>query len=206
HAVLLLDEIEKAHPDIFNILLQVMDHGTLTDNNGRKADFRNVIIIMTTNAGAESLQKRTIGFTDKRETGDEMGEIKRMFTPEFRNRLDSIISFRALDEEIILRVVDKFLMQLEEQLHEKKVEAVFTENLRRFLGRKGFDPLMGARPMSRLIQDLIRKALADELLFGKLVAGGKVTVDMDEEEKIKLEFVEGDPTPPASPAEIVEVE
>lgn len=206
HAVLLLDEIEKAHPDIFNILLQVMDHGTLTDNNGRKADFRNVIIIMTTNAGAESLQKRSIGFTDKRETGDEMAEIKRVFTPEFRNRLDSIISFRALDEEIILRVVDKFLMQLEEQLHEKKVEAVFTENLRRFLSRKGFDPLMGARPMSRLIQDMIRKALADELLFGKLVAGGKVTVDMDEQEQIKLDFVEGDPSPPASPAEMVEVE
>jgi len=145
HAVLLLDEIEKAHPDIFNILLQVMDHGTLTDNNGRKADFRNVIIVMTTNAGAESLQKRSIGFTDSRETGDEMADIKRMFTPEFRNRLDSIISFRALDEEIILRVVDKFLMQLEEQLHEKKVEAVFSEKLRKFLAKKGFDPLMGAR-------------------------------------------------------------
>ena len=206
HAVLLLDEIEKAHPDIFNILLQVMDHGTLTDNNGRKADFRNVIIIMTTNAGAESLQKRSIGFTDKRETGDEMAEIKRLFTPEFRNRLDSIISFRALDEEIIMRVVDKFLMQLEEQLHEKKVDAVFTENLRRYLARKGFDPLMGARPMARLIQDMIRKALADELLFGKLMSGGKVTVDMDENEKIKLDFVEGDPTPPASPADLVEVE
>lgn len=143
HAVLLLDEIEKAHPDIFNILLQVMDHGTLTDNNGRKTDFRNVIIIMTTNAGAESLQKRTIGFTEKKEAGDEMADIKRMFTPEFRNRLDAIISFRPLDEEIILRVVDKFLMQLEEQLHEKKVEAVFSDNLRKFLGKKGFDPLMG---------------------------------------------------------------
>ncbi|HWI16740.1 MAG TPA: ATP-dependent Clp protease ATP-binding subunit ClpA, partial [Vicinamibacterales bacterium] len=176
HAVLLLDEIEKAHPDIFNILLQVMDHGTLTDNNGRKADFRNVIIIMTTNAGAESLQKRSIGFTDNKEAGDEMADIKRMFTPEFRNRLDAIISFRALDEEIILRVVDKFLMQLEEQLHEKKVEAVFSENLRKFLARKGFDPLMGARPMARLIQDMIRKALADELLFGRLVSGGRVTV------------------------------
>ncbi|MBI1892163.1 MAG: ATP-dependent Clp protease ATP-binding subunit ClpA [Burkholderiales bacterium] len=206
HAVLLLDEIEKAHPDIFNILLQVMDHGTLTDNNGRKADFRNVIIVMTTNAGAESLQKRTIGFTDKRESGDEMADIKRMFTPEFRNRLDAIISFKALDEEIILRVVDKFLMQLEEQLHEKKVEAVFTENLRKFLSRKGFDPLMGARPMSRLIQDMIRKALADELLFGKLVTGGRVTVDLDDNEQIKLEFIEGDVSPPAAPQETVEVE
>ncbi|BEV14506.1 ATP-dependent Clp protease ATP-binding subunit ClpA [Herbaspirillum sp. DW155] len=207
HAVLLLDEIEKAHPDIFNILLQVMDHGTLTDNNGRKTDFRNVIIIMTTNAGAESLQKRTIGFTEKKEAGDEMADIKRMFTPEFRNRLDAIISFRPLDEEIILRVVDKFLMQLEEQLHEKKVEAVFSDSLRKFLGKKGFDPLMGARPMSRLIQDLIRKALADELLFGKLVSGGRVTVEMDDKEQIKLDFPEGDDSsPPEEPQEKLEVE
>ncbi|NEX60404.1 ATP-dependent Clp protease ATP-binding subunit ClpA [Noviherbaspirillum galbum] len=206
HAVLLLDEIEKAHPDIFNILLQVMDHGTLTDNNGRKADFRNVIIIMTTNAGAEALQKRSIGFTDKKEAGDEMADIKRMFTPEFRNRLDAIISFKALDEDIILRVVDKFLMQLEEQLHEKKVEAVFTDSLRRFLARKGFDPLMGARPMSRLIQDMIRKALADELLFGRLVSGGRVTVDLDDKEQIKLDFAEGDAPPPQAPEETLEVE
>jgi len=207
HAVLLLDEIEKAHPDVFNILLQVMDHGTLTDNNGRKADFRNVIIIMTTNAGAESLQKRSMGFTETKQAGDEMADIKRMFTPEFRNRLDSIISFRALDEDIILRVVDKFLMQLEEQLHEKKVEAVFSDSLRKFLGKKGFDPLMGARPMSRLIQDMIRKALADELLFGKLVSGGRVNVDLDEEEHIRLEFVEGDAPPPAAPPqEAAEVE
>ncbi|WP_426342043.1 ATP-dependent Clp protease ATP-binding subunit ClpA [Pseudoduganella sp. S-14] len=205
HAVLLLDEIEKAHPDIFNILLQVMDHGTLTDNNGRKADFRNVIIIMTTNAGAESLQKRSIGFTDSKEAGDEMADIKRMFTPEFRNRLDATISFRALDEEIILRVVDKFLMQLEEQLHEKKVEAIFSEQLRKFLAKKGFDPLMGARPMSRLIQDMIRKALADELLFGRLVSGGRVIVDLDEAEAIKLEFPEPDAAP-TPPPETVEVE
>ena len=181
HAVLLLDEIEKAHPDIFNILLQVMDHGTLTDNNGRKADFRHVIIIMTTNAGAESLQKSSIGFTNAKQAGDEMGDIKRMFTPEFRNRLDAIISFKALNEEVILRVVDKFLMQLEQQLHEKKVDAIFSDSLRKHLAKKGFDPLMGARPMARLIQDTIRKALADELLFGKLVTGGKVTVDLDGE-------------------------
>ncbi|OFA05994.1 MULTISPECIES: ATP-dependent Clp protease ATP-binding subunit ClpA [Duganella] len=206
HAVLLLDEIEKAHPDIFNILLQVMDHGTLTDNNGRKADFRNVIIIMTTNAGAESLQKTSIGFTNSKQAGDEMGDIKRMFTPEFRNRIDAIISFRALDEEIILRVVDKFLMQLEEQLHEKKVEAIFTENLRKFLGKKGFDPLMGARPMARLIQDMIRKALADELLFGRLVSGGKVTVDLDEKDVVKLEFPEPPDAAPTLPPETVEVE
>jgi len=206
HAVLLLDEIEKAHPDIFNILLQVMDHGTLTDNNGRKADFRNVIIVMTTNAGAESLQKRSMGFTSKKEAGDEMEDIKRMFTPEFRNRIDAIISFGALDEEIILRVVDKFLMQLEEQLHEKKVEAIFTDPLRKFLAKKGFDPLMGARPMARLIQDMIRKALADELLFGKLMSGGRVTVDLDEKDLIKLDFAEGDLLPPSAPPETVEVE
>lgn len=206
HAVLLLDEIEKAHPDIFNILLQVMDHGTLTDNNGRKADFRNVIIIMTTNAGAESLTKRSVGFVDARAQGDEMADIKRMFTPEFRNRLDAIISFRALDEEIILRVVDKFLMQLEEQLHEKKVEAVFSEKLRKFLAKKGFDPQMGARPMSRLIQDMIRKALADELLFGRLVNGGRVTVDLNDKDEVFLEFPEGDALPPPAPAETVEIE
>jgi ATP-dependent Clp protease ATP-binding subunit ClpA len=186
YAVLLLDEIEKAHPDIYNILLQVMDHGTLTDNNGRKADFRNVIIIMTTNAGQENLQKATMGFTTEKKTGDEMADIKKVFSPEFRNRLDAIISFRALDHEIILRVVDKFLMQLEEQLHEKKVEAIFTEALKENLAEKGFDPLLGARPMARLIQDTIRSALADELLFGQLANGGKVTVDLDTEGKVKL--------------------
>ena len=205
HAVLLLDEIEKAHPDVFNILLQVMDHGTLTDNNGRKADFRNVIVIMTTNAGAESLQKHSIGFKDSKEAGDEMGDIKRMFTPEFRNRLDAIISFKALDEEIILRVVDKFLMQLEEQLHEKKVDIVFDEALRTYLAKKGFDPTMGARPMARLIQDMIRRALADELLFGRLVGGGKVTVELDAENKIRLVFpAEGGASQP--PAEVEELD
>jgi len=189
HCVLLLDEIEKAHPDIFNILLQVMDHGTLTDNNGRKADFRNVVIIMTTNAGAEALNKTQIGFSKSATAGDEMADIKRMFTPEFRNRLDAIVSFAPLDKEVILRVVDKFLMQLEEQLHEKKVEAVFTDALKDYLAKTGFDPLMGARPMSRLIQDTIRSALADELLFGKLASGGKVTVDV-KDEKVVLEFEE----------------
>jgi ATP-dependent Clp protease ATP-binding subunit ClpA len=192
HAVLLLDEIEKAHPDIFNILLQVMDHGTLTDNNGRKADFRNVIIIMTTNAGAELLQRQSIGFGNAREAGDEMAEIKRMFTPEFRNRLDAIISFRALSEDVILRVVDKFLMQLEDQLHEKKVDISFSDGVRKHLAKKGFDPVMGARPMARLIQDTIRKALADELLFGRLVSGGRVNVDVDEAGEIKLEFPPSD--------------
>ena len=190
YCVLLLDEIEKAHPDIYSILLQVMDHGTLTDNNGRKADFRNVIIIMTTNAGQESIQKANMGFTNTRQAGDEMVEIKRLFSPEFRNRLDATISFKALDHEIILRVVDKFLIQLEEQLHEKKVEAIFTDALKTHLATKGFDPTMGARPMSRLIQDTIRSALADELLFGKLSGGGHVTVDLDESGKIKLLFEE----------------
>ncbi|MEW5769743.1 MAG: ATP-dependent Clp protease ATP-binding subunit ClpA [Pseudomonadota bacterium] len=190
YAVLLLDEIEKAHPDIFNVLLQVMDHGTLTDNNGRKADFRNVIIIMTTNAGAEAITKTGIGFTLDRKAGDEMAEIKRMFSPEFRNRLDATISFAPLSEEIILRVVDKFLLQLEEQLHAKKVEVHFTDALRKWLASKGFDPLMGARPMARLIQDTIRKALADELLFGRLADGGEVTVDVDEGGEIRLQFEE----------------
>jgi len=190
YSVLLLDEIEKAHPDIFNILLQVMDHGTLTDNNGRKADFRNVVIIMTTNAGAESLARNTMGFTPSKQVGDEMDAIRRMFTPEFRNRLDAVISFRALDHDIIMRVVDKFLMQLDEQLAEKKVEAAFTQGLKAYLAKKGFDPLMGARPMARLIQDTIRRALADELLFGRLQHGGKVTIDIGEAEKIILKFEE----------------
>jgi ATP-dependent Clp protease ATP-binding subunit ClpA len=188
HAVLLLDEIEKAHPDVFNVLLQVMDHGTLTDNNGRKSDFRNVILIMTTNAGAETMQKSTIGFTNAREHGDEMADIKRMFTPEFRNRLDATVSFRALDEEVILRVVDKFLLQLESQLTEKKVEVTFSDALRKHLAKKGFDPLMGARPMQRLIQDTIRRALADELLFGRLVDGGRLGVDVDAEGQVQLDI------------------
>ncbi|MDP2265393.1 MAG: AAA family ATPase, partial [Thiobacillus sp.] len=193
YAVILLDEVEKAHPDIFNVLLQVMDHGTLTDTNGRKADFRNVVLVMTTNAGAEMLNKSNIGFSNSRESGDEMGEIKRMFTPEFRNRLDAIIPFASLTEPVILQVVDKFLMQLEEQLHEKKVEAVFTDELKAYLAKHGFDPLMGARPMARLIQDTIRKALADELLFGKLAHGGRVTIAMDADDKVSLEFEEAVP-------------
>ena len=199
HCVLLLDEIEKAHPDIFNVLLQVMDHGTLTDNNGRKADFRNVIVIMTTNAGAETLNKRAIGFSNSREAGDEMQDIKRMFTPEFRNRLDAIVSFKSLDTDVIMRVVDKFLIGLEQQLQEKKVEVSFSEELRDFLARKGFDPQMGARPMQRLIQDTIRKALADELLFGKLVAGGRVHIAMDPKlkDQVVLQFAEDDA--PAAP-------
>jgi len=205
YCVLLLDEIEKAHPDIYNVLLQVMDHGTLTDNNGRKADFRNVVIILTTNAGQETLNKSVMGFTAKKQVGDEMEEIKRVFTPEFRNRLDATISFKPLDLEVILRVVDKFLMQLEEQLHEKKVEVTFTDALKTYLAANGFDPLMGARPMARLIQDTIRAALADELLFGRLAHGGHVTVDIDQNDKVQLQFSDSeksgtpDPTTDAAP-------
>ena len=179
HCVLLLDEIEKAHPDIFNVLLQVMDAGKLTDNNGKSADFRNVILIMTTNAGAESLSRPSLGFTAKRERGDEMQAINKLFTPEFRNRLDAIIPFAPLSEPIIVKVVDKFLLQLEHQLLDKKVEAEFTPALRKYLAEKGFDPQMGARPMNRLIQEKIRKPLADELLFGKLADGGFVLIDWD---------------------------
>ncbi|MBV8679239.1 MAG: ATP-dependent Clp protease ATP-binding subunit ClpA [Aquitalea sp.] len=188
YAVLLLDEIEKAHPDIYNVLLQVMDHGTLTDNNGRKADFRNVVIIMTTNAGAEAMSKPTLGFTQSKEVGDEMADNKRQFSPEFRNRLDATISFKMLDQQIILQVVDKFLMQLEHQLSDKKVEIHFTDALRAFLAKRGFDPQMGARPMARLIQDTIRKALADELLFGRLANGGEVTVTVNDEDVVELQF------------------
>lgn len=188
YSVVLMDEIEKAHPDINNVLLQVMDHGTLTDNNGRKADFRHVILILTTNAGAEAMNKAPMGFSTHFQVGDEMVFIKKAFSPEFRNRLDAIISFAPLGQNIILNVVDKFLMQLEQQLHEKKVEVMFTDALRQYLAQKGFDPMMGARPMSRLIQDTIRQAIADELLFGRLRQGGKLTIDW--RNKIILHFGE----------------
>ncbi len=200
YCVILLDEIEKAHPDIFNVLLQVMDHGTLTDNNGRKADFRNATIIMTTNAGAENLSKTNIGFTSAKQAGDEQADIKRLFSPEFRNRLDATVSFAPLSQDIIIRVVDKFLIQLEDQLHDKKVEATFSDALKAYLGKIGFDPLMGARPMARLIQDTIRKALADELLFGKLANGGAVHVDIDEQEQVRLVFSHDQAGAPASMA------
>jgi ATP-dependent Clp protease ATP-binding subunit ClpA len=188
HSVLLIDEIEKAHPDVFNILLQVMDNGILTDSNGRKTDFRNVTLVMTTNAGAESLSKTSFGFTQTKQTGDEQEDIKKLFSPEFRNRLDSIVSFASLNNDVILKVVDKFLIQLENQLHDKKVDAIFTESLKEYLAEKGFDPQMGARPMSRLIQDTIRKALADELLFGNLINGGEVEIDIDKNKAIILNF------------------
>jgi len=190
YSVLLLDEIEKANPEIFNILLQVMDNGILTDSNGRKTDFRNVTIIMTTNAGAEVLSKSNFGFTQTKNSGDENSEIKKVFSPEFRNRLDATVSFTSLNNEIILKVVDKFLIQLETQLHDKKVDASFTQDLKNYLAKSGFDEQMGARPMARLIQDTIRKALADELLFGKLTNGGEVEIDVNKNEEIVLNIKE----------------
>ena len=189
HCVLLLDEMEKAHPDIYNVFLQVMDAGRLTDNTGKSADFRNVIIIMTTNAGAQNLNRANFGFTGKHERGDEMEAIKKTFTPEFRNRLDAVVPFAPLTPEIILRVADKFLAQLGEQLAAKNVSASFGSALREHLAAKGFDPQMGARPMQRLIQSEIRQALADELLFGKLANGGSVAIDWDNEaQKVVLEM------------------
>jgi ATP-dependent Clp protease ATP-binding subunit ClpA len=185
HCVLLLDEIEKAHPDVFNLLLQVMDHGTLTDNNGRKADFRNVVIIMTTNAGAQEMSRSSIGFTSQDHSSDGMEVIKRMFTPEFRNRLDAIIQFSGLSQEHIAKVVDKFIFELEGQLQEKHVSLIVEPEARVWLAEHGYDPSMGARPMARLIQEEIKKPLAEELLFGRLVGGGTVRVDVAEG---KLQF------------------
>ena len=189
HCVLLLDEIEKAHRDIYNVLLQVMDAGRLTDNTGRSADFRNTIIIMTTNAGAEALSRPTFGFTSQRERGDEMADIKKQFTPEFRNRLDAVVPFAPLSGDMVDKVVDKFLAQLAAQLAEKKVQAAFGDTLRRHLAQKGFDPQMGARPLHRLIQEVVRKPLADELLFGRLTEGGSVWLDWDgKAQQTKLSF------------------
>lgn len=178
HCVLLLDEVEKAHPDIFNILLQVMDRGVLTDTNGREANFKNVILVMTTNAGAAQASRRSIGFTKQDHSTDAMEVIRRSFSPEFRNRLDAVVQFQALGFEHILRVVDKFLIELEVQLHEKNASLSATPAARDWLAQHGFDPLMGARPMARVIQDKIKRPLADELLFGKLVGGGRVTIDV----------------------------
>jgi len=180
HCVLLLDEIEKAHPDVFNLLLQVMDHGTLTDNNGRKADFRNVILVMTTNAGAESISRPSLGFTTQDHSSDGLEAINKFFTPEFRNRIDSIIQFQPLDKKIILNVVDKFLFELEAQLNEKNVNIDVMEKAKVWLAENGFDTKMGARPMARVIRENIKKPLADEILFGTLSKGGKVIVDVDE--------------------------
>jgi ATP-dependent Clp protease ATP-binding subunit ClpA len=189
HAVLLLDEIEKAHPDVFNLLLQVMDHGTLTDNNGRKSDFRNVILVMTTNAGAEQMDRTSIGFTQQDHSADGMEIIKRMFTPEFRNRLDAIIQFKALDTNTIGHVVDKFIIELEAQLEPKGVTIEVDELGRRWLAGRGYEPKMGARPMARVIQEHIKRQLAEELLFGRLVNGGHVIVS-EQNDALVLEIVE----------------
>ena len=182
HAVVLLDEIEKAHPDVFNLLLQVMDHGTLTDSNGRAVDFRNVILVMTTNAGAEQTARRSIGFSEQDNSTDAMEVIRKAFAPEFRNRLDSIVPFAALDRNAVHRVVDKFLMQLEEQLAAKQVQLHVGDTARDWLAEHGFDPKMGARPMARVIQDQIKRPLAEELLFGRLAGGGVVDVEVEDGE------------------------
>lgn len=187
HAVLLLDEIEKAHPDVFNLLLQVMDHGMLTDNNGRKTDFRNVILVMTTNAGAELMARSSIGFTEQNHNSDGAEAIKKLFTPEFRNRLDAIINFSDLDRSTIVHVVDKFILELEGQLADKNVIISIDESARIWLAEHGYDPAMGARPMGRVIQENIKKPLADEILFGKLAKGGEVTVT-EKDDKLVLKF------------------
>jgi ATP-dependent Clp protease ATP-binding subunit ClpA len=176
HAVLLLDEIEKAHPDVFNLLLQVMDHGTLTDNNGRKADFRNTVLVMTTNAGASETSRRSIGFTEQDHSTDGLEALKRFFSPEFRNRLDAVVQFASLTPETIASVVDKFIFELEQQLIDKKVALSVDPDARDWLAQKGYDPQMGARPMTRVIQNDIKKPLANEILFGALVNGGSVRV------------------------------
>ncbi len=198
HCVLLLDEIEKAHPDVFNILLQVMDRGILTDTNGREANFRNVIVVMTTNAGAAQAARRTIGFVEQNHSTDAMEAIRKAFTPEFRNRLDAVVQFGALGFEHILRVVDKFLIELEAQLQEKHVAMTATPEARHWLAEHGFDPQMGARPMARLLQDKIKRPLADELLFGKLVSGGRVTVGVTEGQLTVEAFAEPEKLLPAT--------
>ena len=195
HAVLLLDEIEKAHPDLFNILLQVMDYGKLTDHNGKKVDFRNVILIMTTNAGASELAKAAIGFGRSEREGEDQEAIKRMFTPEFRNRLDAIIPFKGLEPEVVERVVDKFVIQLELQLADRDVEIEVSPAARHWLAQKGYDKANGARPLARVIQEHIKKALADELLFGKLAKGGRVVVELDEG-ALRFSFPPSEPRAP----------
>lgn len=195
HVVLLLDEIEKAHPDLFNILLQVMDHGKLTDNNGKSVDFRNVILIMTTNAGAADMAKPAIGFEREGRTGEDKEAIEKMFTPEFRNRLDSVIGFAALGPEVVAKVVDKFIMELEAQLDDRNVMIELTDAARSWLAEKGYDKLFGARPLSRVIQEHIKKALAEELLFGKLAKGGLVVVDVEDGQPVFTYPKPGDDKP-----------
>jgi len=199
HCVLLLDEVEKAHPDVFNLLLQVMDHGTLTDNNGRKADFRHVIIVMTTNAGAFEMNRASIGFVQSDNASDGAEAIKRLFSPEFRNRIDAIIQFAPLDMPVIERVVDKLIVEVEAQLEKKGVSIILDDAARLWLAEKGYDPKMGARPMARLIQEQIKRPLAEELLFGKLAVGGTVKIGVSDDGKsLKLDTVPAET--PALPA------
>ncbi|MCY3989216.1 MAG: AAA family ATPase, partial [Gammaproteobacteria bacterium] len=180
HSVLLLDEIEKAHPDVFNLLLQVMDHGTLTDNNGRKADFNHVIVVMTTNAGAREAARGSMGFTPQDHSSDSMSAIEKMFSPEFRNRLDGVIQFAALEHDSVLRVVEKLVLELEAQLQGKNVTLVLEDEAREWIARRGYDRKMGARPMARVIQEHIKKPLAERMLFGDLQQGGRLLVQLDE--------------------------
>jgi ATP-dependent Clp protease ATP-binding subunit ClpA len=195
----LLDEIEKAHPDLFNVLLQVMDHGKLTDHNGKQVDFRNVILIMTTNAGASDMAKAAFGFTRSKREGDDQEAINRLFAPEFRNRLDAVVTFNHLSPEVIAKVVEKFVIQLEAQLADRNVTIELTDEASRWLIANGYDELMGARPMARVIQEHIKKGLADEVLFGKLKGGGHVRVVLQKDEsgnsKLGFEFLEGPVTP-----------
>jgi len=188
--VLLLDEIEKAHPDVFNLLLQVMDNGSLTDSSGRKVDFRNVILVMTSNAGAESISRSSMGFTKQDHSLDTMKAIENVFSPEFRNRLDGVIQFKALDETIIISIVDKFLIKLETQLSDKNVTLIVDDKAKRWLAKKGHDPMMGARPMERLIQKSIKRKLADEILFGKLSKDGGTVRITENGEELELSFEE----------------
>ena len=188
HAVLLLDEIEKAHPDVYNLLLQVMDNGFLTDSTGRKVDFRNVILVMTSNAGAENINRSSMGFTKQDHSMDTMKAIERVFTPEFRNRLDGVIQFKPLDQKVIISIVDKFLIQLEEQLHEKKVVLIVDDKAKRWLSKEGYDPIMGARPMERLIKDKIKRSLADEILFGKLSKNGGTVRITEKSDKLDITY------------------
>ena len=196
HAVVLLDEIEKAHPDVYNILLQVMDHGSLTDSNGKKIDFRNVVLIMTTNAGASDAQRNSIGFGRGKQDDEAEEAIKRVFTPEFRNRLDAVVAFKSLTPEIIRQVVQKFIIQLEAQLADRHVTIETTDDAADWLAKNGFDELYGARPLARVIQEHIKKPLADEILFGKLVRGGHVRVELKDG---KLDFEFDAPPPAAGP-------
>ena len=196
HSVLLLDEIEKAHPDLFNILLQVMDHGKLTDHNGKQVDFRNVVLIMTTNAGASDLAKPPMGFSSTKRSGDDTEAINRMFTPEFRNRLDAVIAFGGLPPEVISKVVEKFIFQLEAQLADRGVMIELSEDASKWIAEKGYDEKFGARPLARVIQEYIKKPLADELLFGKLEHGGTVKVVVTgkgEARALSFEYLAADP-------------